>query len=83
MYARTARQLRKLIAKNPGESPSVFLPDQSFAAFCYDRYTAADLKSAFNRDPDPDDCRKWRLSPSEWRENIEMAFIARSEAERR
>ena len=78
MYAKTANQLRKLITNNPDESPSVFLSDDSFAAHCYDYLTARDLKSAFNRDADPDDCRKWLLSPSEWKENIEMALIARS-----
>ena len=80
MYAKTSNHLRKLIAENPDESPSVFLRDESFSAHCYDRLTVLELKSAFNGDADPDDCRKWGVSPSEWKENIEMALIARTAA---
>ena len=76
MYAKNARELRKFIQDHPGESPSVFLRDDSFAAHCYDTLTVKDLKSAFNRDADPGECRTWRLTPVEWREHIEMALIA-------
>lgn len=80
MYAKTANHLRRLIREFPDESPSVFLPDDSFAAHCYDRLSARELKSAFNRDADPAECRMWRLSPAEWRENVEMALVARLSA---
>jgi hypothetical protein len=77
-YATTARALRALMAEYPDENPSVFLRDDSFAAYCYDRLTVKELKSAFNRDPDPDDCIRWNLSPLEWKENVEMALISLS-----
>ena len=76
MFAVNAKELRKLIQDHPEESPSTFLRDQSFAAHCYDTRTPRALKSAFNRDADPEECKKWRLSPVEWKENIEMALIA-------
>lgn len=78
MYAKTANELKKLLLDHPDENPSVFLNDNSFAAECYDHRTVKELKSAFNRDPDPDDCIKWNLSAAEWKENIEMALIALS-----
>ena len=76
MFAKTADELRQLISENPGTSPSTFLMDDSFAAWCYDNRDAAWLDAAFNRDADPEDCRRWGISPSEWRTNIDMARIA-------
>ena len=76
MYAKNAKELRQLIKAHPDESPSTFLMDSSLAADCYDRMTPKQLKSAFHRDADPEECRKWKLTPSEWKENIEMAWIA-------
>jgi len=78
LFAKTANELRRLIAENPDENPSVFLRDDSFAANCYDHMTVKELKSAFNRDADPDECIKWNLSAAEWRENIEMALVSLS-----
>ncbi len=77
MYAATADQLTQLIKENPDDMPSTFLMDSSFASYCFDKKTLKWLKSAFNRDADPEDCEKWYLSRSEWKENIEMAFIAK------
>jgi hypothetical protein len=76
MFAKTADELREMVAQNPGTAPSIFLRDDSFAAWCYDNRDSAWLKSAFNRDADPDDCRKWGITPSEWRTNVEMAGLA-------
>lgn len=81
MYAKTANELRRLILDNPDQMPSTFLLDSSFAAWCYDRKTTRWLKSAFNRDADPDDCQRWNISRSEWKENIEMALLAKRKAE--
>ncbi len=78
MYAKNAEELRKLIAENLDENPSVFLRDDSFAAACYDHKTVRELKSAFNRDPDPDECRQWKISAAEWKESVEMALVALS-----
>lgn len=77
MYATNANQLTELIKKNPGEMPSTFLMDSSFASYCYDKKTIKWLKSAFHRDADPLDCEKWNISRSEWKENIEMALVAK------
>ena len=76
MFAKTANELREMIRQNPGTSPSTFLMDDSFAAWCYDNRDRLWLKAAFNRDADPEDCRVWGLTASEWRINVEMAMIA-------
>ncbi len=76
MFAKTADQLRKMIRQNPGTSPSTFLMDDSFAAWCYDNRDALWLKAAFNRDADPDDRREWGITAAEWKANVEMAGVA-------
>ncbi|WP_022668929.1 hypothetical protein [Desulfospira joergensenii] len=76
MFAKTADELREMMRQNPEVSPSTFLMDDSFAAWCYDNRGLLWLKTAFNRDPDPDDCRNWRISASEWKTNVEMAGLA-------
>jgi len=78
MYAKTANDLRQLIADNPHSSPSSFLMDDSFAAWCYDNKSLKWLETAFDRDADPETCRKWGLTHGEWRVNIEMAILALS-----
>ncbi len=76
MFAKTASELRKMIKQNPGTATSTFLMDDSFAAWCYDNRDLLWLRAAFNRDADPDDCQKWRLTAPEWRKNVEMAILA-------
>ena len=76
MFATTADELKKMMQQHPGVSPSTFLRDDSFAAWCYDNKDLLWLKAAFNRDADPDDCRRWAISPAEWKVNVEMAGIA-------
>jgi len=76
LYAKNSKELRKMIKQNPDEYPSTFLSDDSFASACFDSKTIKELKSAFNRDAEPDDCIKWGISSNEWKENIEMALIA-------
>lgn len=83
MYASTADRLSELIKENPDDMPSTFLMDSSFASYCYDKRTLKWLKSAFNRDADPEECKRWQLSGSEWKENIEMALIAKKAAVKR
>jgi len=83
MFAKDTETLKRLIKENPDESPSVFLSDETFAAECYDKKTIRELKSAFHRDADPEECEIWRLSPSEWKENIEMALIALRTAQKK
>jgi len=76
MFTTRADELRQMMRDNPDVSPSTFLRDDSFAAWCYDNRDSTWLKAAFNRDADPEDCRRWRISPAEWRANIEMAKAA-------
>lgn len=81
MYADTLDDLKTLISRSPETSPSVFLQDDSFAADCYDRMSIAELRSAFQRDPDPDQCRQWALSATQWKDQVAMALAARKAAE--
>lgn len=83
MYAINADELRKLLNENPEAIPSTFLMDSSFAAECYDKKSVKWLKSAFNRDADPEECETWRLTPVEWKENIEMALMAKLASEKK
>jgi hypothetical protein len=76
MHAQNADELRRMIETHPEESPALFLRDDSLASFLYDHRTFRELKSAFHRDADPDECRRWNLSTGEWRENVAMAMIA-------
>jgi hypothetical protein len=76
MFAKTADELREMIIKNPGTSPSTFIRDDSFAAWCYDNRDLLWLNSAFNRDADLNDCKKWGIVASEWKANVEMARLA-------
>ncbi len=82
VHAKNANELRIMIKKNPKETPSVFIRDESFAAKCYDHRTVRELKAAFNRDADPEECEQWGFSSSEWKENIEMALVARIAVEK-
>ena len=76
MFAKTVDELRKMMMSQPGTSPSTFLMDDSFAAWCYDNRDLLWLQSAFNRDADPEACRKWGISSQEWRMNVAMAVLA-------
>ena len=76
MFAKTADELREMIRQNPETSPSTFLMDDSFAAWCYDNRDFLWLKSAFSRDADPEDCRKWGITAQEWKTNVAMAGLA-------
>lgn len=82
MYAINAANLKELILANPKEMPSSFLRDSSFAAHCFDIHNIRYLKSAFYRDPDPEECELWNLTSCEWKENIEMAYIAKVATEK-
>lgn len=76
MFARTADDLRKMMRDNPKDSPSTFLRDDSFAAWCYDHRDPAWLAAAFLRDADPVECRQWGITPAEWKAGVEMAGVA-------
>jgi hypothetical protein len=81
MYADTLDELKELMAEQPGASPSVFLRDDGFAAYCYDDMTVDELRSAFERDADPEECRRWGLSATGWKEHIAMALTAKIASE--
>ena len=76
MTAATPEQLKTCLSKDPQASPSEFLADNSFAAWCYDHRSLNEMRSAFQRDADPDECDRWRLSALEWKTEVEMAVIA-------
>ncbi|MDJ0783611.1 MAG: hypothetical protein QNJ22_16670 [Desulfosarcinaceae bacterium] len=76
MSVHTPEALSDAIRRDPQASPAAFLADDSFAAWCYDHCSLRALRSAFEGDADPAACRRWSLSPREWRTQIEMAIIA-------
>jgi len=75
MPVSTPEELRAGLDADPNAGPSSFLADDSFAAWCYDHRTLTEMRSAFDRDADPDECAQWGLSPLEWRAQVEMAMI--------
>jgi hypothetical protein len=76
MSVDTPEALKAVIRRDPQAIPATFLSDASYAAWCYDHLSLRELRSAFEGDADPEVCRLWRLSPREWRIQIEMAIIA-------
>ena len=58
------------------------MADSSFAAWCYDRLTLSEARSAFERDADPQECDQWGLTALEWKTQVEMALIALLAAKR-
>jgi hypothetical protein len=80
MPAYTPEELRTCIAADPQTSPSIYLADDSFAAWLYDHLSLREALSAFERDADPDECEQWELTALEWKAQVEMAIIALSAA---
>ena len=76
MPASTPEELRACIAADAQTSPSIYLADDSFAAWCYDHLSLNEACSAFERDADPDECEQWKLTALEWKAQMEMAVIA-------
>jgi hypothetical protein len=82
MPASTPEELRACIAADAQTSPSTYLADDSFAAWCYDHLSLKEARSAFERDADPDECAQWKLTALEWKAQVEMAIIALTAAAR-
>ncbi len=82
MPASTPEELRACIAADAQTSPSTYLADDSFAAWCYDHLSLGEARSAFERDADPDECEQWELTALEWKTQVEMAIIALTTAAR-
>ena len=82
MPAQSPKELRACIAAEPQTSPSTHLADDSFAAWCYDNLSLKEVRSAFERDADADECDRWGLTALEWKAQVEMAIIALAAAER-
>ena len=76
MYADSLDELRQMMDRDPDASPSLFLRDDSFAAWCYDRLSVVELCSAFERDADPGQCRQWGLTATQWKDQVAMALAA-------
>ena len=56
MPASTPEELRTCIAADAQTSPSTYLADDSFAAWCYDHLSLVEARSALERDADPEEC---------------------------
>ena len=82
MPASTPDELRACIAADAHTCPSTYLADDSFAAWCYDHLPLGEVRAAFERDADPDQCEQWALTALEWRAQVEMAIIALTAASR-
>ena len=82
MPASTPEELRGCIAADAQTSPSTYLADDSFAAWCYDHLSLSEACSAFERDADPDECEQWELTALAWKAQVEMAIIALTAAAR-
>jgi len=82
MPASTPEELRACIASDAQTSPSTYLADDSFAAWCYDHLSLSEACSAFERDADPDECEQWELTALAWKAQVEMAIIALTAAAR-
>ncbi|CAB1080227.1 hypothetical protein JY97_07010 [Alkalispirochaeta odontotermitis] len=82
MSVHTPKALRAALAADPQTSPSTHLADDSFAAWCYDNLSLREVRAAFERDADPDECELWGLTALEWRAQVEMAAIALAAVER-
>ena len=82
MPATTPKELNACIAADARTSPSNYLADDSFAAWCYDHLSLKEAHAAFERDADTDQCRQWGLTALEWRIQVEMAIIALKAAHR-
>ena len=82
MPALTPRELSAFITADPRTSPSTHLADDSFAAWCYDNLSLNEVRAAFERDADPDECQQWGLTALDWKAQVEMAIIALAAADK-
>jgi hypothetical protein len=55
------------------------IPDNTFAAACYDQNSIADLEEALRNGPDATDMHTWGINEQEWKEQIEQAIAAKRE----
>jgi hypothetical protein len=55
------------------------IQENTFAAACYDQNSITDLVRALHDGPDPADMAEWNIDAEEWREQIEMALVAKRE----
>lgn len=76
-FAASAEHLKTLMEAAPESSPTSFLHDDSLASALYDRCSVEELKAAFQRDPDPRECRRYGLNATQWKEQVAMALVAR------
>lgn len=50
------------------------IPDNTFAAACYDQNTVEELMEALSNGPDEQDMRDWSLTADEWRAQVALAL---------
>lgn len=58
---------------------TTFIPENTFAAACYDMNSIASLEAALSGPADKTDMREWNLTEQEWRDQIELALKAKRE----
>ncbi|AOY11826.1 hypothetical protein BGL48_11960 [Salinivibrio sp. SS3] len=51
------------------------IQDNTFAAACYDQNTIAELEASLLNDADAEDMEAWKISESEWLEQIKLALF--------
>jgi len=57
------------------------IPENTFAAACYDQNSVEELLEGLRSGSDAADCAKWGLSPAGWTSQIKLALAAKLEDE--
>lgn len=68
--------LQRALAANPDRLAAELLPPGSFARHQYDQGPAYVLRPHRPCDADPEELRRWRLTPEEWAEQMAVALVA-------
>lgn len=60
---------------------TISIPENTFAAACYEQNSIDELEQALRDGPDSSDMQEWSLNAEEWRDQVQMALDAlRAEA---
>ena len=55
------------------------IESNTFAEACYDQNSIAELQEALAGPADATDCAEWKITPEQWRAEIELALAAKLE----
>lgn len=64
---------------NHQEPTMTTIANNTFASACYDSNTVAELEAALQGPVDESDCKAWKITPEQWREQIQLALAAKTE----